>query len=69
VFGPVDAGELKVRHEGAVLDFDVTAMDDRVIISGREGQSSLAIVFRTIGGMRAADLELALAAPVAGAGS
>lgn len=69
VFGPVDAGELKVRHEGAVLDFDVTAMDDRVIISGREGRSSLAIVFRTIGGMRAADLELALAAPVAGAGS
>lgn len=68
VFGPVDAGELKVRHEGAVLDFDVTAMDDRVIISGREGRSSLAIVFRTIGGMRAADLELALAAP-AGAGS
>jgi hypothetical protein len=69
VFGPVDAGELKVRHEGAVLDFDVTAMDDRVIISGREGRSSLAIVFRTIGGMRAADLELALATPVAGAGS
>jgi hypothetical protein len=69
VFGPVDAGQLTVRHEGAVLDFDVTAMDDRVIISGREGRSSLAIVFRTIGGMRAADLELALAAPVAGAGS
>jgi hypothetical protein len=69
VFGPVDAGELKVRHEGAVLDFEVTAMDDRVIISGREGHSSLAIVFRTIGGMRAADLELALAAPIAGAGS
>lgn len=69
VFGPVDAGELKVRHEGAVLDFEVTAMDDRVIISGREGHSSLAIVFRTIGGMRAADLELALTAPVAGAGS
>lgn len=69
VFGPVDAGQLTVRHQGAVLDFDVTAMDDRVIISGREGRSSLAIVFRTIGGMRAADLELALAAPVAGAGS
>lgn len=68
VFGPVDAGQLKVRHEGPVLDFDVTAMDDRVIIAGREGRSSLAIVFRTIGGMRATDLELALAAPVAGAG-
>jgi hypothetical protein len=69
VFGPVDAGQLTVRHQGPVLDFDVTAMDDRVIIAGREGRSSLAIVFRTIGGMRAADLELALSAPVAGAGS
>ena len=69
VFGPVDAGQLTVRHRGPVLDFDVTAMDDRVIIAGREGRSSVAIVFRTIGGMRAADLELALAAPVAGAGS
>ena len=68
VFGPVDTGQLKVRHEVPLLDFDVTAMDDRVIISGREGRSSLAIVFRTVGGMRAADLELALAAPVAGAG-
>lgn len=69
VFGPVDAGQLTVRHQGPVLDFDVTAMDDRVIIAGRAGRSSLAIVFRTIGGMRAADLELALSAPVAGAGS
>jgi hypothetical protein len=69
VFGPVDAGQLTVRHEGQVDDFDVTAMDDRVIIAGREGRSSLTIVFRTIGGMRAADLELALAGPVAGAGS
>lgn len=68
VFGPVDAGQLTVRHEGPLGDFDVTAMDDRVIIAGREGRSSLAIVFRTVGGMRAADLELALAAPVAGAG-
>ena len=69
VFGPVDAGQLTVRHQGPVLDFDVTAMDDRVIIAGRAGRSSLAIVFRTIGGMRAADLELALSAPVAGASS
>jgi hypothetical protein len=68
VFGPVDAGQLTIRHHGAVGDFDVTAMDDRVIISGREGRSSLAIVFRTIGGMRAADLEAALGAPIAGLG-
>jgi hypothetical protein len=68
VFGPVDAGQLTVRHDGLVDDFDVTAMDDRVIIAGREGRSSLTIVFRTIGGMRAADLELALAGPMAGTG-
>jgi hypothetical protein len=68
VFGPVDAGELTVRHEGVLADFEVTAMDDRVIISGREGRSSLAIVFRTIGGMRAADLESALGAPAFGLG-
>ncbi len=66
VIGPVDAGQLTVRVEGAVVDFDVTAMDDRVIISGRNGRSSMAIVFRTIGGMRAGDLELALAGPIAG---
>jgi hypothetical protein len=66
VFGPVDAGQLTVRHEGPVRDFDVTAMDDRLIITGREGRSTLAIVFRTIGGMRAAELELALGGPIAG---
>jgi hypothetical protein len=65
VFGPVDAGQLTVRHEGPVGEFDVTAMDDRVIITGRGGRSGTAFVFRTIGGMRAADLELALG-PVAG---
>jgi hypothetical protein len=66
VFGPVDAGQLTVRHEGHVDDVDVTAMDDRVIITGRDGRSGVAFVFRTIGGMRAADLELALGGPVAG---
>jgi hypothetical protein len=66
VFGPVDAGQLTVRHEGHVDDVDVTAMDDRVIITGRGGRSGVAFVFRTIGGMRAADLELALGGPVAG---
>jgi hypothetical protein len=66
VFGPVDAGQLTIRHEGPVDDVDVTAMDDRVIITGRDGRSGVAFVFRTIGGMRAADLELALGGPVAG---
>jgi hypothetical protein len=68
LFGPVDAGQLTVRHEGDLANFYVTAMDDRVIISGREGRSSLAIVLRTIGGMRAAELESALGAPVLGLG-
>lgn len=66
VFGPVDAGQLTVRHEAMVDDVDVTAMDDRVIITGRDGRSGVAFVFRTIGGMRAVDLELALGGPVAG---
>jgi hypothetical protein len=65
VFGPIDAGQLTVRHEGPVNDFDVTAMDDRVIITGRDG-AAMALVFRTIGGMRAADLEGALGGPIAG---
>lgn len=65
VIGPVDAGDLTIRYEGTIADFDITAMDDRVIISGREGRSTLAIVFRSIGGMRAADLEEALSGPIA----
>jgi hypothetical protein len=69
IFGPVDAGQLTIRHEGALADFDVTAMDDRVIIAGREGRSSVAIVFRTIGGMRAEQLESALSPSIAGYGS
>ena len=68
VFGPVDAGQLTIRHEGALSDFDVTAMDDRVIISGRDGRSSVAMVLRTIGGMRAEQLEAALSPSIAGFG-
>jgi hypothetical protein len=68
IFGPVDAGQLTIRHEGELIDFDVTAMDDRVIIAGREGRSSVAIVFRTIGGMRAEELESALSPSIAGYG-
>jgi hypothetical protein len=68
IFGPVDAGQLTIRHEGPLTDFDVTAMDDRVIIAGREGLSSVAIVLRTIGGMRAEELEAALSPSIAGFG-
>jgi hypothetical protein len=60
VFGPVDAGQLTIRHEGSLDTLDVTAMDDRVILTTAEGRSSMAIVMRPIGGMRAADLERAL---------
>ena len=61
VFGPVDAGQITVRHEGLLESLEVTAMEDRVILSAAEGRSSLAIVMRPIGGMRAEDLEHALA--------
>ena len=61
VFGPVDAGQITVRHEGLLEALEVTAMEDRVILSAAEGRSSLAIVMRPIGGMQAEDLEHALA--------
>jgi len=61
VFGPVDQGQITVRHEGPLDAFDVTGVDDRVIISGRDERSSLICVFRAIGGMRGVDLERALA--------
>lgn len=61
VFGPVDQGQITVRHEGPLDAFDVTGVDDRVIVSGRDERSSLICVFRAIGGMRGVDLERALA--------
>ena len=53
-----------VRHEGAVGEFDVTAMDDRVIITGRGGgPGPHSFSARSVGSGR--HLELALG-PVAG---
>lgn len=67
VFGPLDIGEITIRHEGPIDAFDVTGMDDRVIIAGRDERSSLTFVFRTLGGMRGEDLERALReSPVSG---
>lgn len=67
VFGPVDIGEITIRHEGPIDAFDVTGMADRVIIAGRDKRSSLTFVFRTLGGMRGEDLERALGeGPVSG---
>jgi hypothetical protein len=60
VFGPVDAGQITVRHEGPLDAFDVTGVDDRVIVSRRDGRSSKVWVFRALGGKRGVDLEDAL---------
>jgi hypothetical protein len=60
VFGPVDSGQIIIRHEGPLADFDVTGVDDRLIISSRDGRSPLRCVFRALGGMRGDDLERAL---------
>ena len=68
IFGPVDAGQLTVRLEGDLEEVEVTAIDDRVVISGQSGRSSTAIIFRAIGGMRAGDLEQALGPAGAGSG-
>lgn len=64
VFGPVDAGQITVRHEGPLDAFDVTGVDDRVIVSRRDGHSDLVCVFRALGGKRGTDLERALAGAV-----
>lgn len=60
VFGPVDTGQITIRHEGPLEDFEVVGVEGRVIISGRDRRSSLNIVFRAIGGMGADGLERAL---------
>ena len=60
VFGPVDQGQITVRHEGPLDAFEVTGLDDRVIISALGDGSSWFGVFRAIGGMRGVDLERAL---------
>jgi hypothetical protein len=56
----VDIGDITIRHEGPIDAFDVTGMDDRVIIAGRDKRSSLTFVFRTLGRMRGEELERAL---------
>jgi hypothetical protein len=68
IFGPVDAGDLTARVEGELDAYEVTALDDRVIISGRPGHPSIAIILRAIGGMRASELEHALGAAGADSG-
>lgn len=67
IFGPVDAGQLTVRHEDDLDQLDILAVEDRLIISGREGHSSLAIIFRAIGGMQPDELDRTLKAAAASA--
>ncbi len=60
VFGPVDAGQITIRHEGPLAGLQVTGMDDRIILRGSDGRSDVAIVLRSVGGLRPADLERVL---------
>ena len=60
IFGPVDVGQLTVRHEGPIEEYEVVAVGERVVITGRGRHSSLAMLLWLVGGMRAADLERAL---------
>jgi len=61
VFGPVDTGQITVRHERLLTDLEITVVNERVIISGRHDRSSPTFVFQTIGGMSGEDLERAFA--------
>lgn len=61
VFGPVDTGQITVRHERLLTDLEITVLNERVIISGRQDRSSPTFVFQAIGGMRGEDLERAFA--------
>jgi hypothetical protein len=61
VFGPVDAGQLTVRFERRIDDAEITALEDRIIVTGRSGRSPTSIVMRAVGGMRGDALEAAFA--------
>lgn len=59
VFGPVDTGQITVRHESLIDDLEVTVVNERVIISARPGRTMPTFVFKTLGGKRGLDLERA----------
>ena len=63
VFGPVDLGEVTVRHERPLAELEVTGIGDQLIVSMASRGSGLAMVFQGLGGMQPADLERALAGP------
>jgi len=57
IFGPVDLGEVTVRHERAIAELEITAIGDQLIITAPGRGSGLAIVFQGLGGMQATELE------------
>ena len=59
VFGPVDTGQITVRHERLLTDLEITVLNERVIVTGRQNRSSPTFVFQSIGGLRGEDLERA----------
>ncbi len=59
VFGPVDTGQITVRHECPIDDLEVTVVNERVIISGRPGRTMPTFVFKALGGKRGLELERA----------
>lgn len=61
VFGPVDTGQLTVRHERPIDEGEVVAIDDRIILTLRSGRSSTSMIMRWVGGMQPTGLETALA--------
>jgi hypothetical protein len=61
VFGPVDTGQLTVRHERPIDDGEVVAVDDRLIITLRRGRSTTSMIMRWVGGMAPSAVEAAFA--------
>lgn len=60
VFGPIDIGQMTVRHDGRLDDFEVIESDDRLIVAGRLGRSTLMVVLRVGGGTSSSELEATL---------
>ena len=60
VFGPIDIGQMTVRHDGRLDDFEVIESDDRLVVAGRRGRSTLMVVLRVGGGTSASELEAIL---------
>lgn len=60
VFGPIDIGQMTIRHDGRLEDLEVIVSDDRVVVAGRQGRSTLMVVLRIGPGASASELEAIL---------